>query len=248
MNIHRQAATHRASHRKGAIAAGVLFLITHVTSIGSFALYDPILSNASNITGSGSDVQVLAGALLEVILALAVVGTSVALYPAVKRYNEGIALGYVGLRTLEAGVIAVGVLPLLVLVTLRQLAVTAGADPTTLNSIGPALVSFHDWTLILGPGLICATNTVLMAYLMFTSHLVPRFIPVLGLIGGPAIFAVSVARLFGISDPTWMLITVIPIFAWEVTLAFRLITKGYRSSATTPETTKSTATELLSAA
>src|SRR5262245_45425851 len=92
-----------ASPRKIAIVAGVLYLITHVTSVGALVLYDPILNNAGYIVGSGPDTQLMWGALFEIILALAIVGTAVALFPVVKRQNEGVALGYVGLRTLEAG-------------------------------------------------------------------------------------------------------------------------------------------------
>jgi hypothetical protein len=100
-NTNRQAATIVASSRKIAIAAGVFYLITHVTSVGALVPYGPILNNASYIIVSGPDTQVMVGMFFEVILALAIVGTAVALFPVVKRQNEGVALGYVDLRTLE---------------------------------------------------------------------------------------------------------------------------------------------------
>jgi hypothetical protein len=217
--------------RKLAIAAGVCYLITHVTSVPAAFLYGPILNRAGYVLGSVPDTRVLLGAFLEVICALAIVGTAVALFPVVKRHNEGVALGYVGLRTLEAGIIAVGVVPLLAVVTLRQdMTGTAGADTAAV------LVEFHNWTRLLGPGLVCGVNTVLMAYLMYRSRLVPRFIPVLGLIGGPLVFAYHTAQMFGASEQilSWAAIGVIPIFAWEVTLAFRLIAKGFNPSAAIP--------------
>jgi len=112
----------------------------------------------------------MVGAFFEAILALVIVGTVVALFPIVKRPNEGVALGHAGLRTLEAGIIAVGVAPLLVVVTLRQHLTgtdgTAGTDLTTLVTLGNALVAFHNWTFLLGPSFVCGTTTVLMAYLM----------------------------------------------------------------------------------
>lgn len=220
--------------RKLAIAAGVCFLITHVTSVPAPLLYAPILNRADYILGSGPDTRVLLAVLLDVLCALGIVGTSVALFPVVKRQHEGIALGYVGLRTLEAGIIACGVLPLLTVVTLRQqLAGTAGADSATLVTVGKALVAFHNWTVVLGPGLVCPANTVLMAYLMYRSGLVPRFIPMLGLIGAPLVFAYNTALLFGLAAyiPAWVAIAVVPIFAWEVTLALWLIVKGFRPAA-----------------
>lgn len=251
MNTNRQNSTLGTTPRKIAIAAGLLYLITHVTSIGAVMLYDPVLKQADYVLGSGADTQVILGALLDILLALAIVGTSVALYPIVKRWNEGVAIGYVGLRTLEAGVIAVGVVPLLVVVALRQgLAGGIGSDPVTFVTLGNALVSFYTWTTLIGPGLICGVNTVLMAYLMYKSRLVPRFIPVLGLVGGPVIVIYTLARMFGIYEQIlmWMGIAVLPIFAWEVTLALWLIAKGFRSSAAPSEPTKATLSELLSAA
>lgn len=109
-----------SSVRKLAIAAGVCYLITHVTSVGALILYTPILNNFNYIVGSGPDTPVMVGAFFEVLLAFAVVGTAVTLFPVVRRQNEGVALGYVGLRTLEAAIIAVGVVSLLAVVTLRQ--------------------------------------------------------------------------------------------------------------------------------
>jgi hypothetical protein len=211
------------SIRRTAVIAGVLFLVTHVTSITGLALYGPVLKHADFIVGSGPDTPVLFGALLEVVLALAVVGTAVTLFPVVKRHNESVALGYVGLRTVEAGVIAVGVVPLLAIVTLRQHGVGA-------IDVGKALVAFHNWTFLVGPDLVLGTNTVLLAYVLYRSRLVPRFIPVLGLVGGPLVFVASTGELFGIFPQFsfWAAVTAIPVFAWEICLAIYLIVRGFR--------------------
>ena len=209
--------------------AGVLFLITHVTSIAALALYGPVLNHSDYIVGPGPDTQVLLGAFLEVILALAIVGTAVTLFPVVRRQHEGVALGYVGLRTLEAGVIAVGVVPLLAVVTLRQdLTDTAGA-----TTVGRALVAMHNWTFLVGPSFVLGTNTVLLAYLLYRSGLVPRFIPVLGLIGGPLVVCSGAAQLFGLYEQfsVWSAITAVPVFGWEICLALYLLAKGFRPSA-----------------
>ena len=243
MKTHQKNTTTETPSRKLAITAGMLYLITHVTSIGAFVLYDPILHNTDYIAGPGPDTQVLLGVLFEIILGLAVVGTAVTLFPVMKRWNEGVALGYVGLRTLEAGVIAVGVIPLLAVVTLRQqMAETVAADPATLTTVSSTLVALYQWTVLLGPGLVCGTNTVLMAYLMYRSRLVPRFIPVLGLIGGPLIFIVNAAKMFGSIEQNspLLLFAVFPIFAWEVSLAIWLIVKGFNRSAVASELDKTT--------
>lgn len=131
------------------------------------------------------------------ILAISVIGTAVTLFPIVKRQSEGIALGYVAGRVVEAVVIIVGIMSLLSVVTLRHGA--AGANTSTLVVLGRALVAVHDWTFLFGPGLAIGVNTLLLAYLMYRSGLVPRLIAVVGLIGGPLIFASSAAVLFEIS-------------------------------------------------
>src|SRR5437762_13788600 len=87
--------------RKTAFAAGALYLLSFV-SIPTLFLYVPV--HASNyILGHGSDTGIIVGAILEMIVALAGIGTAVALYPVVKRQSEGVALGFVGTRTLEGG-------------------------------------------------------------------------------------------------------------------------------------------------
>lgn len=222
-----------ASPRKLATAAGVCYLITHVTSIGGLALYGPVLRDTGYVTGPGADTRVLLGALFEVVLALAIVGTAVTLFPVTRRHGEALAAGYVGLRTLEAAVIGVGVVSLLAVLTLRQHP-PVGADSAALLTTGRALVAVHDWTFLLGPNFVCGANTTVLAYLMLRSRLVPRFIAVLGLVGGPLIFASAIAELFGLYSQVSAVgsLTAIPVFAWELTLAVRLIAKGF-----TPTTT-----------
>lgn len=153
MNPNWQSAMSESSLRNIAIAAGTLYLITHVTSIGAVILYSPILNNANYVLGAGADALVILGAIFDIVLTLAIAGTAVALHPVVKQWGEGIALGYVGLRILEAGIIAVGVVPLLVVVTMRQyVAETAIADPETLMTVSHSLVAFYNETALLGPG------------------------------------------------------------------------------------------------
>lgn len=230
MSANGQAPTTKSASREFASAAGVLFLVTHVTSVAAPFLYGPMLNDARYVVSPGSHSQVLLGALFEVILALAIIGTAVALFPVVKRQNEGIALGYVGLRTLEAGIIAIGVVPLLAVETLRQHGIgTTSTDLSTLLAVGNGLVALHNWTVVIGPGLVCGANTVLLAYLMSRSGLVPRFIPVLGLIGGPLVFTYNTAILFGLGPeiPAWAGVLVVPVFTWEVSLAIWLIAKDF---------------------
>jgi len=221
------------SPRRLAIAAGVCYLVTHVTSVAALALYSPALKDAAWIAGHGTDGRVLLGAFLEVFLAFAVVGTAVALYPVVRRQNEAVALGYVTLRTLEAGIIVVDIAALLAAVTLRRhLAGAAGPDPAPWVAAGRAVLALHDWTFMLGPSFTSGTNTVLLAWLMYRARLVPRFIPVLGLLGGPLVFASVTGVLFGLYGQYTAVpaVAALPEFAWEVCLAVYLIVWGFRPS------------------
>src|SRR3954453_11950141 len=178
------------STRRTAIVAGIFYLLTEVTAIGGMLLYGSILGAPEFIvSASVDDTGVLAGAFLEVLLAIAVVGSAVTLYPLLKRVNEGMALGYVAGRLIEATIITVGAISLLVVVTMRQdLAGTTGAEATAAVTVGQSLVAVPHWTFVLGPKLALGVNTVLVAYLMYRSRLVPRIIAVLGLVGGPLVF------------------------------------------------------------
>ncbi|MCX4696092.1 DUF4386 domain-containing protein [Streptomyces sp. NBC_01408] len=214
-----------SSDRRTATVAGVLFLVTEVAAIGGLALYQPVLDGAAGTLAPGADTSAFLGALCELVLVAAVIGTGVALFPVIKRRHEGMALGYVCFRFLEAVVITVGTLGVLTLVTLRQdpagAAGAAGADQ--------ALVALHDWTFLLGPNFALGLNTALLAYLMYRSRLVPRFIAVLGLVGGPLICASAVAVTFGLYEQISAVgsAAAVPVFAWEVALAVRLIAKGF---------------------
>jgi hypothetical protein len=222
------------SARTTAIVAGVFFLITEVTAIGGMLLYGPILGNPDFVvSASADDTAVLGGAFLEVLLAIAVVGTAVTLYPVIKRQNEGIALGHVAGRLIEAAIIAVGAISLLAVVTMRHdFAGTTGAEATAAVTVGQSLVAVHDWTFLFGPKLALGVNTVLLAYLMYRSRLVPRAIAVLGLIGGSLVFASGTAVLFGAYEDLSIfgVAAAAPVFAWEVSLAVWMIVKGFKPS------------------
>ena len=213
--------------------AGVLFLITYITSIpAAFFLYPPVLDNPKYIVGAGADTSVRLGALLELILIIANIGTAVVLYPVVKRVNEILALGFVTARVVESAFIAVGVLSVLSMVTLRQEA--AGADAGSLLAVGQSLVALHHWTFLLGPGFVVGIgNGLILGYLMYKSALVPRGMAVLGLIAGPMLIARFVGIVFGVFEPMSVLggLMVVPEFIWELALGIWLIVKGFDPSA-----------------
>ena len=221
------------SMRKIAFVAGLLYLITYL-AIPTIALYGPVLSDPGFITSSGSSTGVLWGAVLELIVAFAIVGTGVALFPVLRRENEGVALGFVTSRLFEAGVITLGIISLLSIVTLqREVGATAGADTGSLVIAGRSLVATHDWSFLIGQTLLPGINALLLGSLFYRSGLVPRVIPLLGLIGGPLLIASAIGQVLGINEQysVFSAIAVLPIFLWELLLGLWLVFKGFRKDA-----------------
>ncbi len=201
-------------HRKTALVAGVFYLLTFV-SIPTLFLYGQV-KGANYIIGAGPDTAAIIGGVLEIIVALAGIGTAVALFPVLKRQNEGVALGFVG-----------SVAFLLSVVTLRQAGAGAGALVT-----GQALVALYDRMFLIGQSFMPAVNAVLLGSLLYQSRLVPRVLPLLGFIGAALLVAADIAVLFGLIGlhaPSTALAAV-PIALWEFSLGVWLVVKGFKPS------------------
>jgi hypothetical protein len=223
-----------SSTRRTAVVAGVFFVVAAVAAIAAKVLWQPVLSDADYVLGAGADTRVLLGGLMEFLTAAAVAGTAVALYPVVKRQHAGVALGYVAGRVLEAVTILVGLAAVLAVVSLRQdHAGTPTTDDGALVAVQESLVALHDAMFLLGPGLVIGINSLLLAWLMYRSGLVPRWIAVVGLVGGPLVFLSSTAVLFGLYEQVSAFagLGAFPVFVWEMSLAGYLIVKGFRPSA-----------------
>jgi hypothetical protein len=219
------------STRKISLITGWLFIITFVASIPpALVLYTPLLDEANYIVGAGADNRIAFGALLEMILIIANIGTAVALFPILKRQNEGLALGYVTARLVECTFIAIGIVSVLAIVMLRQDVGGAGGAGSLVN-VGRSLVAIHDVTFLLGPGWVVGVgNGLILGYLMYRSGLVPRGLAMLGLIGGPLIIASGTAIMFDLFEPgsAPQVIATVPEFFWELLLGIYLIVKGFR--------------------
>jgi hypothetical protein len=233
-------------NRRTAFVTGALFVITFITSIpAALVLYTPVLDNANYIVGAGPEGGVALGALLEVLLIVANVGTAVALFPILKRQSEPLALGYVTARLVECTFIAIGVVSLLAVVTMRQdFAGAAGGDPGSFVTVGKSLVAIHDWTFLLGPGWVVGVgNGLILGWLMYRSGLVPRRMALLGLVAGPMLLAGGTAALLGVIEPDAALknLAAAPEFVWELSLGIYLMVKGFRPAPITAATNADTA-------
>ncbi len=217
--------------RRISFAFGVLYLITFATSIPALLLFQPVLDDpAGYVANGGSDNRIFFGALLELLLIIANIGTAVVVYPILKRAHHIFALGYVTARIMESVFILVGILAVLSIVTLSQQ--DAGGEE---GAIAYTLAALKDWTFILGPGFVVGWgNGLILGYLMYRSGLVPRRLAMLGLVGGPLIILSGTLVMFGVADQGGTLqgLATIPEFIWELGLGIYATVWGFKASPT----------------
>jgi hypothetical protein len=211
--------------RKYSLAAGLCYLLTFV-SIPTLALYRAV-RGPGFVVGPGPDAPVIVGALLEMIVALAGIGTAVALYPVVKRQGEARAVGFVASRGLEAATIYVGIVSLMSIVSLRRAGAGAGALVAA-----QGLAAQYQWTFFFAQSFIPAVNGVLLGSLLYQSRLVPRWLPVLGFVGAVLLVACWLAILTGIVGAVSSIsaVAALPIAVWELSLGVYLTVWGFRAS------------------
>jgi len=210
---------------------GVLYLITFATSIAALLLFQPVLDDPHGyIAGEGADNRIYFGVLLELMLIIANIGTAIVIFPIVKRQNEIMAVSYVAARIMECVFIAVGILAVLAVVTLRH---DAGADAAALGGLAESLAAIKDWTFKLGPGFVVGIgNGFILGYLMYKSGLMPRGLALLGLIGGPLQTLAGIGVLFDLYEAGGPVqgIATIPEIIWELSLGIYPLVWGFKSS------------------
>lgn len=210
------------SYREVSLTAGVLYLLTFV-SIPSVWLYNSVKS-ANYILGSGPDTSAVAGGILEIIVALAGIGTAVVLFPVLKKENESAALGLVAARILESGTIFVGVAFVLSIVTLRKS--HAGTDALAASHV---LVDLYDRIFLLGQSFMPAICDLLLGFLLYRSRLVPRGLSIIGIVGGPILLVGYLAVMFGLIGQHASItgLFALPVAVFEFSLGVWLVVKGF---------------------
>jgi len=221
------------TNKKTARIAGVLFIIATVASLLSLPFIAPI--NASNylVDVSANGNQVTIGALLLFIGAAASAGIAISLYPILKKYNQGLALGAVGFRLIEGMLGIVGVICLLLLTTLSQEFVKAGApDSSYFQTSGVLIVAVRDWMGNVAGLLAFGLGALMYYYIFFQTKLVPRWLSGWGLIGTILIIVISMLVMFRVIAPmsTTQIVLAVPIGLQEMVLAVWLIVKGFNPS------------------
>lgn len=214
--------------RKTSLTAGIIYLLTFV-SIPTLTLYGPI-HEPNYIMGNSKDTAVIIGGILEIIVGLTSIATAVILYPVLKKQHEGIALGLVASRILEASTIFIGVAFLLAAVTLHKNG--AGAESLVTSH---ALVALYDRIFLLGQGFLPAINDLLLGILLYKSRLVPRKLAVIGIVGGIPLVAGYLAVMFGFIDRISPLaaLSALPVAVFEFSFGIYLTVRGFKPSAIT---------------
>ena len=207
--------------RKTSLTAGILYLLTFI-SIPTLSLYHEI-HQPNFILSSAPSSDVVLGGILEILMALACIGTALVFYPVLKKQNESVALGFVAARILEATLIFAGVASLLTVLSLRQV----GAEAQVMAR---GFVMLYDRLFLISQSFIPAVNGLLLGSLLYQSRLVPRILPIIGICGAFTLVAGDVAVLYEFIDQRAPLagLSAVPIALWEFSLGLYLVVKGIK--------------------
>lgn len=211
--------------RKTAFWAGFFYILTFV-SIPTLFLYQSI-HEPDYLLSNTNDHKVVTGGMLEIIVAMSGIISSIILYSVLKKQNETLALGLVAARILEAATIFVGVAFILGAVTLHQNG--AGEDGLVISH---ALVALYDRIFVLGQSFMPAIDDLLLGVLLYQSRLVPRWLSVIGIVGAFPLFSGYLALMFGFIERSSPMTgaSAIMVAFFEFTLGIYLLVKGIRKS------------------
>jgi hypothetical protein len=222
--------------RKIAIIVGVFYIAATVAGLLSVVFTEPTL-NAPDylISVSANENQVIIGALLELIMAVAVAGIAITVYPVLRKHNVSIAIGYVGARIVEGVIFIIGVISLLTLLTVSQEFVKAGApDASYFQTLGELLLASRDWGghVVLDVA-VFPLGALIFYYLLYQSKLIPRWLSGWGLIGAILYWAAGLLVMFALISPfsTIHVVLQAPLGLQEMVFAVWLIVKGFNPSA-----------------
>ena len=217
--------------RSGRIA-GALFLLAMVTSLmGGVWLESIVTAEKALTTAAANETQVLLGALLELINCVAVIGIASVLFPLMRRHNEALAAGYLGTRVVEVVVLAIAAVSPLLVVTLSQEYLAAGAaDAAYFETAGALVLAARGQLASLLTPIFFSLAALLLYTFLYQTQLVPRFISIWGFIGVVSLFTWNMVEAFGLHISAGMVFA-LPMILNEILLGFWLLVKGFNSPA-----------------
>ena len=222
-------------HKLRAVVTGLFFITATTTAIVGLKLYDPILQNQDFLAaGASMSSSITTGAVFELILAFANIGTGVMLYPYLKKYSASWGLAYALFRLLEVVFILIGIVSILTILSISHEYATASEDSiASLQTFGKTLKVVHGWTFILGPHFMLGINTFIYSFIFHRTKLVPKGLSILGMTGAVLILLAAILEIFGLIShfSVQTVFLALPIAVYEMALATRLIVKGYNLEA-----------------
>ena len=222
-----------APDRRVALTTGILLITGTASALLSSAVEHPILAGAGYLAKIAENTnRVSAGGLLELIAAGASAGIAISLYPVLRRRSEGLALGAVALRTLEAAMYTIGgVITLSLLYLTRQHAPVTALSTSGVQAIGDALIGIRQNAIL--AGVFAYIAGALMYYcILYRARLVPRWLAGWGLAAALPMLIACLLATFGRTPVTSYTLLVMPIAVQEMVLAVWLIFRGFSPSAT----------------
>ena len=220
------------SNRKTAIIVGVLFIIATVAGILTLSAEAIIDAPDYLINVSANGNQIIIGALLILIMGVAIAPIPVMLFPILKKHNEALALGYVVFMLLEVVNYFVAMLSWLLLLTLSLEYVKAVApDVSYFQTFGTLLLATGNWNSVIMT-IVFSLSVLILNYILYKSKLIPRWLSGWGLIGGTLFLVSGFLPLFGYGARSTIYILLnVPGGVYEMVFAVWLIAKGFNSSA-----------------
>jgi hypothetical protein len=199
----------------------------------------PVLGNTLNAPDhltmiSINELRMILATLLKFIMGVACAGIGLALYPILRKFNEGLAIGAAGFRIIEGVVDVVGALGYVALLALSQEFIKAGAPPSSYFQTLDVLINTSaDWLRDVAVLLTWCIGA-LMYYAVFYQHkLIPLWLSVWGLVGITLTSISCLLVMFHLIPPagTIQVVLSLPILVQEMVLAVWLIAKGFNPSA-----------------
>ena len=223
-------------HRKTAVAAGILFIVATSASLAGDAVLGSALDTPDFLgTLSLAGNRVLVSALLSFVAACTSAAIALALYPVLRKFSEGWAIGSVGFRLIEGMFYGVSTLCLLTMFALsRQAAAAGGQAASYAQTLGHVLLAAKDLAGFVLAVMAFCIGAGSYYYVFYRSNLIPRWLSAWGLIALVLLFSAVMITLFDgepYSVSGGLIFLALPIALQEMVLAVWLIAKGFNPSA-----------------
>ena len=231
------------TNRRTARIVGVLFIAATVAALLGNSLTGSIVGAPDYLVQIAANKNlVVLGALLKIVAAVASAGIAMALYPVLRKHNEGLALGSVGFRLVEGVFYLVAALGLFSLLSLGQEYASAGPQiAPAIQALSTSILAVRVWAgFVIGVIAFCL-GAAMYYYVLYRSRLIPRWLSAWGLAALAMLFSMTLLIAFGerISEPSGMLVLLaVPLGVQEMVLAVWLILKGFNPSAIASRSTK----------